>query len=74
VFVAHLFDRGVLTARFSSVLMPFSSENPPPLVRIIDFFKFISDPCSYESIPIIHQDFYPAHPVDAKVSDSNHDG
>jgi hypothetical protein len=54
--------------------MPFSSDNPPPLVRILDFFKFVSDLCSYESIPIIHQDFYPAHPVDAEVSDSNHNG
>jgi hypothetical protein len=54
--------------------MPFSSDNPSPLVRILDFFKFASDPCSYESIPIIHQDLYPARPVDAEVSDSNHDG
>jgi hypothetical protein len=72
--VAHLFDRGVPTARSSSVLMPFSSDNPPPLVRILDFFKFVLDPCSYESILIIHQDLYPARPVDAEVFDSNHDG
>jgi hypothetical protein len=51
----------------------FSSDNPPPLVRILDFFKFVSDPCSYESIPIIHQDPYPTRLVDAEVSDSNHD-
>jgi hypothetical protein len=43
------------------------------LVRILDFFKFVSDLCSYESILIIHQDLYPAHPVDVEVSDSNHD-
>jgi hypothetical protein len=73
-FVAHLFDRGVLTACPSSVPTPFSSDNPPPLVRILDFFKFISDSCSYESILLIHQDLYPARPVDAKVSNSNHDG
>jgi hypothetical protein len=53
---------------------PFSSDNPHPLVRIIDFFKFVSDPCSHKSILIIHQDLYPACPVDAEVSDSNHDG
>jgi hypothetical protein len=41
---------------------------------MLDFFKFISDPCSYEFIPIIHQDLYPARPVDAEVSNSNHDG
>jgi hypothetical protein len=56
------------------VLTPFSSDNPPPLVRILDLFKFISDPCSYESVLFIHQDLYPARPVDAEVSDSSHDG
>jgi hypothetical protein len=54
--------------------MPFSSDNPPHLVRIINFFKFVSDPCSYESVPIIHQDLYPTRPIDAEVSHSNHDG
>jgi hypothetical protein len=54
--------------------MPFGSDNPPPLVRILDFFKFVSDPCSYESIPIIDQDLYPTRPIDAEVSDSDHDG
>jgi hypothetical protein len=64
----------VPTAHPSSVLTPFSSDNPPPLVRILDLFKFISDPCSYESVLFIHQDLYPARPVDAEVSDSSHDG
>jgi hypothetical protein len=73
-FVAHLFDKGVSTAHSSSMPMPFSSDNPPPLIRILDFFKSVSDSCSYESILIIHQDLYPAHPVDAEVSDSIHDG
>jgi hypothetical protein len=73
-FVAHLFDKGVPTAHSSSVLTPFSSDNPAPLVRILDFFTFISDPCSYESILLIHQDLYSAFPVNAEVSDSNHDG
>jgi hypothetical protein len=74
VFVAHLFDRCVPTARSSSVPTPFSSDNPPPLVRILDFFNFVLDPCSYESIFIIHQDLYPTRPLDEKVSNSNHDG
>jgi hypothetical protein len=73
-FVAHLFDKGVSTARPSSVPTPFSSDNPPPLVRILDFFKFISGPCSYESVLLIHQDLYPAHPIDAEVFDSSHNG
>jgi hypothetical protein len=56
------------------VLTPFTSDNPPPLVRILNFFTFISDPCSYESVLFIHQDLYPARPVDVEVSDSSHDG
>jgi hypothetical protein len=34
-FVAHLFDRGVPTVRPDAVPLPFSSENPPPLVRVL---------------------------------------
>jgi hypothetical protein len=73
-FIAHLFDRGVPTARPSSVLMPYSSNNPPPLVRVLNFFKSFSDLWSYELILIIHQDLYPARPVDTELFDSNHDG
>jgi hypothetical protein len=64
----------VPTARPSSVSTPFSGDNPPSLVRILDFFTFISDSCSYESVLFIHQDLHPARPVDAEVSDSSHDG
>jgi hypothetical protein len=63
----------MLTTRPSSVSMPYNNNNPPPLVRVLDFFKFFPDPLSYESILIIHQDLYPAHPVNAELSDSNHD-
>jgi hypothetical protein len=73
-FVAHLFDKGVPTACPSSVPTPFSSDNPPPLIKILDLFKFISDPCSYEFVLLIHQDLYPARPIDAEVSDSSHNG
>jgi hypothetical protein len=73
-FVAHLFDRGVPIARSSNVSMPFSRDNPPPLVGILDFFKSSLDLCSYETILIIHQDLYPAQLVDAEVSNSTHNG
>jgi hypothetical protein len=73
-FVAHLFDKGVPTTCPSSVPTPFINDNPPPMLVILDFFKFISDPCSYESVLFIHQDLYPARPVDAEVSDSSHNG
>jgi hypothetical protein len=43
-FVAHLFDRGMPTVRPSSVSMPYSSSNPPPSVRVLDFFKSFYDP------------------------------
>jgi hypothetical protein len=35
-FVAHLFDMGVL--------MPYNSNNPPPLVRVLDFFNSFPNP------------------------------
>jgi hypothetical protein len=73
-FIAHLFDRGVPTAHPSSVSMPYNSNKPPPLVRVLDFFKSFPDPWSYESILIIHQDLYSTRSVDAELSDSNHDG
>jgi hypothetical protein len=38
--IAHLFDRGMPTTRPGSVLMSYNSNNPPPLVRVLDFFKF----------------------------------
>jgi hypothetical protein len=54
--------------------MPYSNNNPPPLVRVLDFFKSFSDPWSYECILIIHQVLYPTRPVDAELSDSNREG
>jgi hypothetical protein len=42
-FVAHLFNRGVPTARHGSVPMSYNSDNPPPLVRVLDFFKSFLD-------------------------------
>jgi hypothetical protein len=34
-FVAYLFDRGVPIVRLDAVPLPFNSENPPPLVRVL---------------------------------------
>jgi hypothetical protein len=44
-FVAHLFDRGVPTARPDAVPLPFSSENPPPLVRVLSFLNLFPIDC-----------------------------
>jgi hypothetical protein len=66
-FVAHLFDRGVSTARPDAVPLPFSSENPPPLVRVLFFLNLFPIDCLILSFK---QDLYPPHQVDADLSDS----
>ena len=43
-FVAHLFDRGVSTVHPDEVPLPFSSENPPPSVKVLVFLHlFLND-------------------------------
>jgi hypothetical protein len=66
-FVAHLFDRGVPTARPDAVPLPFSSENPPPLVRVLVFLNLSQINCLILSVK---HDLYPPHQVDADLSDS----
>jgi hypothetical protein len=66
-FVTHLFDRGVPNVRSDAVPLPFSSENPPPLVRVL-FFLNLSQ-INY-LILSFKQDLYPPHQVDADLSDS----
>jgi hypothetical protein len=61
-FVAHLFDRGVPTVRPDVVLLPFSSENPLPLVRVLFFLNLSPIDCLILSFK---QDLYPPHQVDA---------
>jgi hypothetical protein len=66
-FIAHLFDRGVLTVRPDAVPLPFSSENPPPLVRVLFFLNLSPIDCLILSFK---QDLYPPHQVDVDLSDS----
>jgi hypothetical protein len=66
-FVARLFDRGVPTARPDAVPLPFSSENPPPLVRVLFFLNLFSIDCLILSFK---QNLYPSHQVDADLFDS----
>jgi hypothetical protein len=66
-FVARLFDRGVPTACPDAVPLPFSSENPPPLVRVLQFLNLFPIDCLILSFK---QDLYPPHQVDADLSDS----
>jgi hypothetical protein len=66
-FVARLFDRGVPTARPDAVPLPFSSENPPPLVRVLFFLNLSPINCLILSFK---RDIYHPHQVDADLSDS----
>jgi hypothetical protein len=66
-FVAHLFDRGVPTVRPDVVPLPFSSENPPPLVRVLFLLNLSLINCLILSFK---QDLYPPHQVDTDLSDS----
>jgi hypothetical protein len=66
-FVARLFDRRVPTARPDAIPLPFSSENPPPLVRVLSFLNLFPINCLILSFK---QDLYPPHQVDADLSDS----
>jgi hypothetical protein len=66
-FVAHLFDRSVPTVRPDVVPLPFSNENPPPLIRVLSFLNLSQINCL---ILFFKQDIYPPHQVDADLSDS----
>jgi hypothetical protein len=66
-FIAHLFDMGVPTVCPDAIPLPFSSENPPPLVRVPSFFNLSQINCLILSFK---QDLYPPHQVDADLSDS----
>jgi hypothetical protein len=66
-FLAHLFDRGVPTVRPDAVPLPFSSENPPPLVRVLFFLNLSQINCLILSFK---QDLYPPYQVDTDLSNS----
>jgi hypothetical protein len=57
----------VPTVRPDVVPLPFSSENPPPLVRILFFLNLSQINCLILSFK---QDLYPPHQVDVDLSDS----
>jgi hypothetical protein len=57
----------VPTVRLDAVPLPFSSENPPPLVRVLSFLNLSQINCLILSFK---QDIYPPHQVDADLSDS----
>jgi hypothetical protein len=57
----------VPTTRPGAVPLPFSSENPPPLVRVLVFLNL----CQINYLILsVKQNLYPLHQVDADLSDS----
>jgi hypothetical protein len=66
-FVAHLIDRCVPTVRPDTVPLPFSSENPHPLVKVLFFLNLSQINCLILSFK---QDLYPPNHVDADLSDN----
>jgi hypothetical protein len=61
-FVAHLFDRGVPNVCPDAVPLSLSSENPPPLVKVLSQINCL--------ILSFKHDLYPPHQVDTDLSDS----
>jgi hypothetical protein len=57
----------VPTARPNAVPLPFSSENPPPLVRVLFFLNLSQINCLILSF---EQDLYPSHQVNADLFDN----
>jgi hypothetical protein len=72
-FVARLFDKDPLTARPDTLPLPYSDENPPPLVRItillITFFLTI-----YTFLWLVTHDLYPDWEIDVALSDETMPG
>jgi hypothetical protein len=67
-FIAHLFDRGLPTVRPDVVPLPFSSENPSPLVRVLFFPQFYHRSAVLFCLP--NRNLYPPHQIDADLSDN----
>jgi hypothetical protein len=42
MFIARLFDKGVMTANPDSMSLAYYSDNPPPSVRILASFNLFS--------------------------------
>jgi hypothetical protein len=72
-FVARLFDKDPPTARPDTLPLPYSDENPPPLVGItvllLTFFLAI-----YAFLWLVTQDLYPDREIDIALSNEDNDG
>jgi hypothetical protein len=72
-FVAHLFDKDPPTARPVILPLPYTNENPPPLVRITiilpTFFLII-----YIFLWLVTHGLYPDRQIDVALSDEDNAG
>jgi hypothetical protein len=68
--VARLFDKDPPTARPADLPLPFSSKNPPHLVRV-SVILIILQPITDISYWLVFQDLYPDCEVDAELSDED---
>jgi hypothetical protein len=72
-FVARLFDKDPPTARPVILPLPYTNENPPPLVRITiilpTFFLII-----YIFLWLVTHDLYPDRQIDVALSDEDNAG
>jgi hypothetical protein len=72
-FVALLFDMDPLAARPDTLPLPYSSDNPPPSVRItvllLTFYTAIT-----KFLWLVIQDLYPDQEIDVALSDEDNVG
>jgi hypothetical protein len=72
-FMACLFDKGAPTARPDNLPLPFSSDNPPSLIRTSALLNLY---CMVTNVYfcLVTQDHYPECQVDVDVSDEDNNG
>jgi hypothetical protein len=72
-FMARLFDKDSSTARPDDLPLPYSSDNPPSLVRIT-ILLIILDHAINIFLWLVIQDLYPTWEIDAELSDEDNNG
>jgi hypothetical protein len=71
--VDRLFDKDPPTARLADLPLPYSSENPPPSVRVIVILIILQSVTDIFCWLVI-QDLYPDRVVDVELSDEDNIG
>jgi hypothetical protein len=71
--VAHVFDKDPPTAQLDTLLLPYSNDNPPPLVRINVLLLTFYPAINIFFWLVIH-DLYPDREIDVTLSDEDNIG